>query len=107
MERLTSAESLHVDRTSGNFSLSPKEMQLEGVPSQYKNPGSSGNEVTRHFCGNCGSPIYTAVADPNIVFVKAGLFDPHTIPAPSAHLFARNMEDWEIVHDGASRLEEQ
>ncbi|WWC67401.1 uncharacterized protein I206_101309 [Kwoniella pini CBS 10737] len=93
--------------TSGNFSTPTKDVQVKGEPSQYKNPGTSGNEVTRKFCGNCGSPILTVIADPSVVFVKAGLFDPHTVPAPSAHLFARNMEDWEIIHEGASRLEEQ
>ncbi|WWC90294.1 uncharacterized protein L201_005227 [Kwoniella dendrophila CBS 6074] len=94
--------------TSANFPTNPKDMKVQGSElKQYQNKGTSGNSVTRNFCGNCGSPLWTAISDPNTVFVKGGLFEPHSIPAPSAHLFAKNMEDWEVVHEGASRLEEQ
>ncbi|WVF66762.1 hypothetical protein IAT40_001504 [Kwoniella sp. CBS 6097] len=94
--------------SSANFSLNPKDMQYEGPePSKYVAKGSSGNDVTRVFCGTCGSNLWTAVADPNLIFVKAGLFAPGSVPAPTIHLFAKNMEDWEIVHEGAERIETQ
>ncbi|WVW81176.1 hypothetical protein I302_103167 [Kwoniella bestiolae CBS 10118] len=92
---------------SSNFPLATKDLSVQGSPKQYKSKGSSGGEVTRNFCGDCGCPLWTAVADPSKVFVKGGLFDPHTIPEPSAHLFAKNMEDWEVVQEGAERLETQ
>ncbi|KAK6904613.1 hypothetical protein I203_105429 [Kwoniella mangroviensis CBS 8507] len=93
---------------SSNFSIPTKDLIVEGSePKQYKNKGTSGGEVTRNFCGECGPPLWTAVADPSSVFVKGGLFDPHTVPQPNAHLFGEEMEDWEIVQEGAERLETQ
>ncbi|OCF42499.1 hypothetical protein I317_03615 [Kwoniella heveanensis CBS 569] len=94
--------------SSANFSINPKDMKCDGPePSKYVAKGSSGNDVTRAFCGTCGSNLWTAVADPNLIFVKAGLFPPGSVPSPNTHLFAKNMEDWEIVHEGAERIETQ
>ncbi|WVR03033.1 hypothetical protein IAU60_000022 [Kwoniella sp. DSM 27419] len=94
--------------TSSNLVTNPKDMKLTGPsPGKYVAKGSSGNDTERYFCSDCGSPLWTAVADPNIVFVKGGLFDPGCVPRPATHLFGKNMEDWEIVHEGAERMEEQ
>ncbi|WVQ94376.1 hypothetical protein IAU59_001455 [Kwoniella sp. CBS 9459] len=94
--------------SSANFKINPKDMKYEGPePSKYVAKGSSGNDVTRVFCGTCGSNLWTAVADPSLIFVKSGLFAPGTVPTPTAHLFAKNMEDWEVVHEGAERIDSQ
>src|SRR5690349_21080313 len=41
-----------------------------GAPKRYVGRADSGNEVTRVFCGDCGSPIYVQVSTrPDIVGV--------------------------------------
>ncbi|WRT63119.1 uncharacterized protein IL334_000022 [Kwoniella shivajii] len=93
---------------SANFALKRTDMEVTGNgKKEFTQKGSSGNDVTRHFCGLCGTPLWTSVADPNAVFVKGGLFETHSIPSPVSHLFAKNMEDWEVVHEGAERVETQ
>jgi hypothetical protein len=53
------------------------------------------------------SALYTQTHDKSPVFVKTGLFPPGSVPAPAMELFCRNLEEWEGVHEGAKRLEEQ
>ncbi|KAK8844829.1 hypothetical protein IAR55_006679 [Kwoniella newhampshirensis] len=92
---------------STNLVTDPKDLNVEGAPSQYRATGFSGHDVVRNFCGKCGSPVFTTIADPSQVFVKAGLFEPGQIPKAAAELFSKNMEEWESVHEGAARVENQ
>ena len=68
---------------------------LSGKPKGFSKTADSGNELTRHFCPECGSPLYTSSPrHPDRVYVKAGsLDDPNVVaPAPTAavHHTSRN-----------------
>ncbi len=54
-----------------------------GTPKRFTKRGESGRELTRHFCPECGSPIFTSSPKhPGYVYVKAGtLNDPSTVKA--------------------------
>ena|SRR6476661_6968833 len=54
-----------------------------------------GGTTHRHFCSNCGSPIYSAVdAVPDAVFVKAGTLDDASSLAPNMEVFTRTAQPW-------------
>lgn len=54
----------------GSFNL------ISGTPSRYGTPGTSGAIITRSFCGNCGSHVYSQTSDTDeLIFVKAGSLD--------------------------------
>ncbi|GAA5876149.1 hypothetical protein JCM8547_003381 [Rhodosporidiobolus lusitaniae] len=56
----------------------------------------SGNTAVRRFCKTCGSPVETVVREnPDLHYVKGGLFPPSSLPKPSAQIFTRNWEEWE------------
>ncbi|BGP37922.1 hypothetical protein JCM10450v2_001859 [Rhodotorula kratochvilovae] len=62
----------------------------------------SGNVACRRFCGSCGSPIVTFVeGNDEMQYLKAGLFGPNSMPAPSGELFKHRAEPWEKLHEGA------
>jgi hypothetical protein len=47
----------------------------KGKTKIYNEVADSGNSLERHFCGDCGSPIYSVTtAYPGIKIWKAGLF---------------------------------
>ena len=49
---------------------------VSGTLGSYTQTADSGNELTRYFCANCGSPIYgDSPAHPGVVYVRAGTFD--------------------------------
>src|ERR1700674_3372951 len=49
---------------------------VKGSPKSFTKAGDSGNELTRHFCLECGSPLYrSSPGHPEHHYVKAGTLD--------------------------------
>jgi hypothetical protein len=88
-----------------NVVVPVSDVQIKGQPKVYKDGDTnSGASVQRAFCGNCGSPIYTAT--PNISgvqVIKLGLFD--EIPKPAMELYCRAMPSWSKPVDGAKQFD--
>lgn len=55
----------------------PKDsLEIKGPVKKYTSKGSSGNDVHRIFCSECGSPIaHDPDAAPPIIALKAGTLD--------------------------------
>src|ERR1700745_249546 len=48
----------------------------KGTPKRYVATSDAGNQITRAFCGDCGSPLYVQVATrPDIVGLRVGSLD--------------------------------
>ena len=55
----------------------------------------TGNTVERYFCGNCGSPIYSAVPDsPDVFFLKTGTLADTTTFTPQFHIWCSSKQNW-------------
>ena len=61
----------------------------------------SGNTVDRHFCGTCGSPIYSALpSQPDVLFLKTGTLDDTSGFAPQFQVYCETKQNWvELVSD--------
>ena len=63
----------------------------------YAKIAESGNEMTSHFCGDCGSTLYRASTGyPGVVMMKAGCIDDFD-PAdgkPQLEMFTREHVHW-------------
>ena len=68
---------------------------------------SDGHEgpTTRHFCSNCGSPIYSSVEGSPVLFVKAGTLDDSSWLEPNLEVFTRSAQPWSPHVDGAAQFE--
>ena len=61
----------------------------------FTNRADSGNEVTRCFCPECGSPIYTIPPHrPGTFFVKAGSLDDPAIVKPEHQSWTSSAVSW-------------
>lgn len=70
-------------------------LSITGELRQFGTVGESGQTVHRHFCGQCGSPIYSAVdAMPGMVFLKAGTLDDPSGLAPQAEFWCDTAQPW-------------
>jgi hypothetical protein len=70
-------------------------LTLSGETRGFAKTADSGNELTRHFCPTCGSPIFTASPQhPDRVFVKAGAFDDPAVIAPARQAWLRSAVAW-------------
>ena len=60
---------------------------------------SSPDEI-RHFCGNCGSPVYSeAGRRKGIVSVRCGLLNDDPLLRPSQHIYTAFKAPWYEIHD--------
>ena len=84
----------------------PKEsLVVTGKTKVFNDTGESGNPVYRHFCGDCGSPIYSDVtAMPDNLFVKAGTLDDSSWLEPDLHLYCDSAQSWVEVKEGVTQF---
>ena len=73
----------------------------QGTPKRYVTGSDSGNEVTRVFCGDCGSALYIQVATrPDLIGIRVGtLDDPSTFRA-EADIFVKSAQPWDYMDPG-------
>lgn len=68
---------------------------VSGRPKSFTKAGDSGRPVTRYFCADCGSPLYTLPPlHPELVFVKGGSFDDPSVVLPAQQSWTRSAVDW-------------
>lgn len=80
-----------------------------GEPKEYVDTDTdSGNTVRRFFCGNCGSPIYSALdAQPGAIYVKSGTLDDTSNFQPQAHVWCDTKQGWVKIDSSVPQLAKQ
>ena len=67
-----------------------------GAPKCYVSEADSGNEITRAFCGDCGSPLYVQVSTrPDIVGLRVGTLDDPSGFRADADIFVKSAQPWD------------
>ena len=101
-------------QTSSAFSLIAavprSELAIEGECASFETIGASGFPVTRSFCGNCGSPLFSETKSGNeagLAFVKAGTLDETDDLAPTAHVWTASKQAWVQIPDGVYAVERE
>jgi hypothetical protein len=60
--------------------------------------GDSGVELTRHFCPECGSPVYTSSpGHPVHIYVEVGLLDDPTVVKPTHQSWVCSAVPWAAI----------
>ncbi len=79
---------------------------VSGEPKLYLDGDTkSGNQVERYFCGNCGSPIYSAIdSQPDTLFLKTGTMDDTTSFAPQFHVWCDTRQNWVDLPDDVPQM---
>jgi hypothetical protein len=69
-----------------------------GQPKGFTKWGDSERELTRHFCPECGSPLYTsAPKHPGYVYVKAGTLDDPSVVQPTHQNWVASAVPWSRI----------
>ena len=89
-------------RASGGAYVAAMRMPAEGfritcgVPKSYTAQSDAGNQVTRFFCGECGSPLYIQVSSrPDIVGIRVGTLDDPSEFRAEADIFVKSAQPWD------------
>lgn len=73
---------------------------LQGGTATYRYTGDSGNPVLRHFCPQCGSPLFSDVAVlPDLWFVRAVSLDEPGAVTPALHVYCDSAQPWDRPAD--------
>lgn len=84
------------------------DLTIEGRPKVYADHGDSGAVVNRHFCDNCGSPLFSELpASPGAVFLKAGTLDDVSNMSPAVHLWCESAWPWTVIPQEMMRAARQ
>lgn len=80
-------------------------VRIQGETKFFAVKGSAGLTVERHFCPECGTPLFSRLAEaPDMLFIKTGsLDDPAAIP-PRGHVWCDSMLAWLQLDDNLDRL---
>lgn len=77
----------------------------KGEPRRYTRKGDSGGDVTRVFCGECGSPLWSEPATMPLIPVKLGAFDDASGFSPQIHLYTASAPPWHLMDESLPRFE--
>lgn len=72
-------------------------LSFSGDIACFEGRGDSGLPVMRHFCGRCGSPIYSdngQMQARGVLAIKAGTLDEVDDLRPQRHLWVASKQDW-------------
>ena len=71
---------------------------VKGAAKGFRKAADSGTWLTRYFCPDCGSPLYT-VSDawPDMVFIMAGALDDPSVVEPAYQLWTRSRVPWATI----------
>ncbi|MBW2275479.1 MAG: GFA family protein [Deltaproteobacteria bacterium] len=79
-----------------------------GRPRQFNVKSAEGNTVTREFCGDCGSPLFTRAAMlPDFRIIKAGTLDDASWLKPRMHMWTSTKQPWLALGDQLRCFEKQ
>jgi hypothetical protein len=71
-----------------------------GEPRVFYGQSAAGNRVARHFCGDCGTPLFVASeAAPRLLSVLAGSLDDPSRFRPGGSLWVDSAQPWHVVDD--------
>jgi len=92
----------HCQRQSGGaFSVNlialESQLAVTGTLSTFEDRGENDDAVYvyRRFCGDCGSPIYSALVGPaGVVAIKAGTLDDKSAVAPTVEAWCEHKQPW-------------
>lgn len=78
---------------------------LTGELAFYEKAADSGNMISRAFCPDCGSPIYSTNAGmPGVVFVRASSLDDPEMFKPQMVVYTDRAASWDKMDDTLPRF---
>lgn len=71
---------------------------VTGELGSFTKVADSGNEMTRYFCRNCGSPLFgTSPQHPGRVYVRAGIIDQPSLIRPGSQSWCESKVEWAVI----------
>jgi|JI10StandDraft_1071094.scaffolds.fasta_scaffold1512871_1 hypothetical protein len=80
--------------------------RVDGAPKTYTTTGDTGGKVVRHFCGTCGSRLFTSGDLPGpLRMVQSGTLDDPNRVTPQAAVYLGKAAHWDKVDPDLPQFE--
>ena len=74
---------------------------VKGQSTSYDTKADSGGTVSRHFCGRCGSNLWSIPnAIPDLLVIKAGSLDDPSWLKPAMSIYCDSAQPWAVIPEG-------
>jgi len=77
----------------------------KGVAKGHASKGDSGATITRFFCADCGSPLYSKPESAPIEVIKAGSMDDPSTLVIAGTLYTSEAQPWALIAPDKPRFE--
>lgn len=75
-----------------------KSVEIDGPVKGFARSANSGSTITRHFCPECGTPVYALTERaPDLILLPTGLFEAPNWFGPRQVIFSRSHLDWDAL----------
>ena len=86
-------------RTGSAFGVQARfdkdQVAVAGRSETYRRTADSGNQISFHFCPDCGSTVYYRLDPmPDVIAVPVGAFADQGFPAPGVSVYEARQYDW-------------
>ena len=72
---------------------------VRGTPKRYVTTADSGNEISRVFCPDCGTPLYVQVSTrPDLVGLRVCTLDDPSGFRAEADIFVKSAQPWDYMN---------
>jgi hypothetical protein len=78
-----------------------------GAVKDFTKTGESGKNVTRQFCPECGTPMFSVPEANPIVVIKAGTLDDPSWLKPSLTIWTKSAQPWALIDAHIPKFEKQ
>ena len=77
----------------------------QGTPKRYQCVADSGRTLYRHFCGDCGSPLYSQrEATPESMALRIGTLEGAGDMKITAHIWTKSKRPWSFIDPAAKQF---
>lgn len=81
-------------------------IKISGTPGKHEKTADSGNTVTRCFCSNCGSQLFSdSSGRPGLTVVRAGTLDEPSAVKPTTNIWVASAPSWACVDQTLEQFE--
>jgi hypothetical protein len=81
-----------------NMVIHRSSLDVKGAMSLFEYDADSGNQMKRHFCGKCGSPIYgESSGNETVVVIRVGSLDDPAKVTPSTVIYTDSALHWDTI----------
>ena len=80
--------------------MKQSDVQITGTPQTFQHASDAGSTMTKHFCGTCGTPLFTQNSNrEGMLGLRAGLINEHAAFAPMVNVYTSSKMQATVLDD--------